>query len=257
MYGEESLLRARLRSDGVPVGRDRRGALQTRWRGRGRRAAASRACRSSPEAAGARRRRRLRRAKAACFGPVPAFVDASACSRTAEEGSGRRPTWATRSALKASASCRAPMRAGAGRRPRGRDGPGEEAAVEMAKRLSPVGFAVERMVSAAGSVELIFGCRRDPRFGPVLLVGLGGIFTEVMRDTAVALAPADADEIESMLLGLQGSPLSTGARGRAPLPVRCGRGGRCSVVAPCGRASRDRRARGESFAADPVRRGGA
>jgi acyl-CoA synthetase (NDP forming) len=95
----------------------------------------------------------------------------------------------------------------------------KEAAAEMAKRLSPVGFAVERMVSAPGSVELIVGCRRDPRFGPVLLVGLGGIFTEVMRDTAVALAPAAADEIESMLLGLRGSPLLTGARGREPLAV--------------------------------------
>jgi acetate---CoA ligase (ADP-forming) len=96
----------------------------------------------------------------------------------------------------------------------------KEAAAEMAMRLSPVGFAVERMVSAPGSVELIVGCRSDPRFGPVVLVGLGGIFTEVMRDTAVALAPAAADEIESMLLGLQGAPLLTGARGREPLALR-------------------------------------
>jgi acyl-CoA synthetase (NDP forming) len=95
-----------------------------------------------------------------------------------------------------------------------------EAAAEMVKRLSPIGFAVERMVSAPGSVELIVGCRRDPRFGPVLLVGLGGIFAEVMRDTAVALAPAVADEIESLLLGLRGAPLLTGSRGREPLAVR-------------------------------------
>jgi acetate---CoA ligase (ADP-forming) len=95
-----------------------------------------------------------------------------------------------------------------------------EAAAEMMRRLSPVGFAVERMVSTPGSVELIVGCRRDARFGPVLLVGLGGIFTEVMRDTAVALAPAAPDEIESLLLGLQGSPLLTGTRGRAALAVR-------------------------------------
>jgi acyl-CoA synthetase (NDP forming) len=54
----------------------------------------------------------------------------------------------------------------------------------------------------------------------VLLVGLGGIFTEVMRDTAVALAPANPEEIESLLLGLQGSPLLTGTRGREPLAVR-------------------------------------
>jgi acetate---CoA ligase (ADP-forming) len=95
-----------------------------------------------------------------------------------------------------------------------------EAADEMTRRLSPVGFAVERMISTPGSVELIVGCRRDPRFGPVLLVGLGGIFTEVMRDTAVALAPAVPDEIESLLLGLQGSPLLTGTRGRDPLALR-------------------------------------
>jgi acyl-CoA synthetase (NDP forming) len=95
-----------------------------------------------------------------------------------------------------------------------------EAAAEMTRRLNPVGFAVEQMVSAPGSVELIVGCRRDPRFGPVLLVGLGGVFTEVMRDTAVALAPAVPEEIESLLLGLQGSALLTGARGREPLAVR-------------------------------------
>jgi MFS family permease len=38
-------------------------------------------------------------------------------------------------------------------------------------------------------VELIVGCLRDPRFGPVLMVGLGGVFAEVLGDTAVALAP--------------------------------------------------------------------
>jgi acyl-CoA synthetase (NDP forming) len=90
----------------------------------------------------------------------------------------------------------------------------------MEERLSPIGFAVEEMVSAPDSVELIVGCRRDPRFGPVLLVGLGGIFAEVIRDTAVALAPADPDEIESLLLDLDGAPLLTGVRGREPLAVR-------------------------------------
>jgi acyl-CoA synthetase (NDP forming) len=54
----------------------------------------------------------------------------------------------------------------------------------------------------------------------VLLVGLGGIFAEVMRDTAVALAPATPDEIESLLLGLEGAKLLTGTRGRKPLAVR-------------------------------------
>ncbi|HJW66490.1 MAG TPA: acetate--CoA ligase family protein, partial [Gaiellaceae bacterium] len=57
-------------------------------------------------------------------------------------------------------------------------------------------------------------------FGPVLLVGLGGIMAEVLRDTAVALAPAPADLVEELLLGLRGAALLTGARGRPPLAVR-------------------------------------
>ena len=60
----------------------------------------------------------------------------------------------------------------------------------MTARLAPPAFAVERM--AAGGVELIAGARRDPRFGPLVLVGAGGIHAEVLRDTAVALAPVDA-----------------------------------------------------------------
>jgi acyl-CoA synthetase (NDP forming) len=95
------------------------------------------------------------------------------------------------------------------------------AAVErMNGRLAPKGFSVERMVAAPGAVELIAGCKRDARFGPILLVGLGGVFAEVLRDTAVALAPADADQVEELFLGLAGAPLLAGARGRPPLAVR-------------------------------------
>jgi hypothetical protein len=85
---------------------------------------------------------------------------------------------------------------------------------------APEGYVVERMVSAASSVELIAGCRRDPRFGPVLLVGLGGILAEVLRDTAVALAPAEPQLVEELLLGLRGASLLTGVRGRPSLAVR-------------------------------------
>ena len=94
------------------------------------------------------------------------------------------------------------------------------AVADMEGRLSPEGYAVERMVSGPVAVELIAGCRRDPRFGPILLVGLGGIAAEVLRDTAVALAPAEPDEIETLILGLRGASLLTGARGRPPLAVR-------------------------------------
>jgi acyl-CoA synthetase (NDP forming) len=87
------------------------------------------------------------------------------------------------------------------------------------ERLRPDGYMVERMADIAAGVELIVGCRRDPRFGPLLLVGLGGIHAEVLRDTAVALAPASAGEAEELIRSLRGAALLLGARGRPPLDV--------------------------------------
>jgi acyl-CoA synthetase (NDP forming) len=93
------------------------------------------------------------------------------------------------------------------------------ARARMEAALAPEGYVVERMVPSAGAVELIVGCRRDPRFGPLVLVGLGGVYAEVLRDVAVALAPAEADELEELIRTLRGAPLLTGARGRVPVDV--------------------------------------
>ena len=89
----------------------------------------------------------------------------------------------------------------------------------MEAAIAPEGYIVEQMVAAEGAVELIVGCRRDPRFGPLVLVGLGGVFAEVLRDVAVALAPAEPDELEKLILSLRGASLLTGARGRAPVDI--------------------------------------
>ena len=62
-------------------------------------------------------------------------------------------------------------------------------------------------MAPTGGVELIVGTRRDVRFGPILLVGLGGTHAEVLRDTAVALAPVDENEALEMLRSLAGFPL--------------------------------------------------
>jgi len=84
----------------------------------------------------------------------------------------------------------------------------------------PVGpYAVEAMATASHGVELIIGCRRDARFGPVLLVGIGGTYSEILRDVALTLAPAPEDEVRRMLLGLRGAALLTGARGAPPVDV--------------------------------------
>jgi acetate---CoA ligase (ADP-forming) len=89
----------------------------------------------------------------------------------------------------------------------------------MSERIGSTSYAVEELVPTGDGVELIVGCRRDVRFGPVLLVGLGGIFAEIHRDVAVALAPTEPDEVEELLEGLSGSGLLFGARGRPALAV--------------------------------------
>jgi len=94
------------------------------------------------------------------------------------------------------------------------------AAVRGMDRLEPAGYSVEAMADTRDGVELIVGCRRDRRFGAIVLVGLGGVFAEVLRDTAVALAPASADELELLLGRLRGSAVLRGARGRPPIDVR-------------------------------------
>jgi acetate---CoA ligase (ADP-forming) len=75
------------------------------------------------------------------------------------------------------------------------------------------------MAPVADGVELLIGARWDPRFGPIALAGLGGVFTEVMRDVTVALAPVTESEAGAMLRRLRGWPLLDGVRGRPPMDV--------------------------------------
>jgi acyl-CoA synthetase (NDP forming) len=90
---------------------------------------------------------------------------------------------------------------------------------DMERRLSPPEYSVEAMAPVADGIELIVGARRDPRFGPVALVGLGGIYAELLGDVGVALAPLDRGEAMRLLESLQGAALLEGARGRAAVDV--------------------------------------
>ncbi len=74
------------------------------------------------------------------------------------------------------------------------------------------GVLVGKMVS--GGVEAILGVQRDPVFGPVVMFGLGGIFTEIMKDVTFRLAPFDEAEAMAMIRSIKGFPLLDGARGR-------------------------------------------
>jgi acetate---CoA ligase (ADP-forming) len=65
-----------------------------------------------------------------------------------------------------------------------------------------------------GAVEMALGIIRDPVFGPVAMVGLGGIFIEVLKDVAFRRCPFGAAEAERMIRSLRGFPLLDGIRGR-------------------------------------------
>ncbi|KQW48318.1 hypothetical protein ASC77_06025 [Nocardioides sp. Root1257] len=104
---------------------------------------------------------------------------------------------------------------------------------ELVRRLAPPAVSVEEMADLAEGVELIVGSVLDPKFGPVVMVGLGGVFAEVLADTACAIAPVSPDAARALLRSLQGAPLLLGARGRpaVDLDALAGLVARVSVLA--------------------------
>jgi acetate---CoA ligase (ADP-forming) len=68
----------------------------------------------------------------------------------------------------------------------------------------------------SGGAELLAGITVDPTFGPVLAVGLGGIWVEILHDTSLRVLPVGQAEVKRMLGELRGLPLLQGARGAQP-----------------------------------------
>ena len=69
----------------------------------------------------------------------------------------------------------------------------------------------------SGALELIVGGLRDPHFGPVVSIGIGGVATEVFGDVAVILAPPEPGELDEALATLRGATLLRGHRGSQPV----------------------------------------
>ncbi|MGE0415904.1 MAG: acetate--CoA ligase family protein [Acetobacteraceae bacterium] len=92
---------------------------------------------------------------------------------------------------------------------------GYEAVMANAAKVSPPpkinGVLVQPMVPQG--VEIVVGARNDPLFGPLIVVGLGGILVEVLKDTALAPAPVTPHEAMGMLRSLKGVKLLDGFRG--------------------------------------------
>jgi hypothetical protein len=90
-----------------------------------------------------------------------------------------------------------------------------------AARVEPppaiAGVLVQPMIGAG--VEIVVGSQFDATFGPLVVVGMGGVMVELFKDSTAELAPVDLDQARAMLGRLKGSPLLTGFRGAAPVQV--------------------------------------
>jgi acyl-CoA synthetase (NDP forming) len=80
----------------------------------------------------------------------------------------------------------------------------------MATRLGPQALLVEM---APKGVELIVGGLVDPQFGPIVMIGAGGVMVELFKDVTFVLAPASRDEIRAAISRLKASAILDGFRG--------------------------------------------
>ena len=76
------------------------------------------------------------------------------------------------------------------------------------------GVTVQPMVTASRGVELLLGATRDVIFGPVIVVGSGGVTAEIQHDVAMQLPPLSERRIAAMLRDLRIHPILEGYRGR-------------------------------------------
>jgi len=95
----------------------------------------------------------------------------------------------------------------------------QAAHAELRHRLGAERFSVERMAPTGDGAELLIGTRWDPRLGPIAVAAAGGLYAEVLRDSAVTLAPVDLASARALIASLRIAPLLTGVRGRAPLDL--------------------------------------
>jgi len=96
-----------------------------------------------------------------------------------------------------------------------------EAVMANARKAAPQavlnGVLVQPMVPAGA--EIMVGARIDAQFGPLIVVGLGGIFVELLKDTALELAPVTLPEARAMLGRLKGQAMLRGFRGSEPVDL--------------------------------------
>ena len=107
---------------------------------------------------------------------------------------------------------------------------------DFSTRLGPRVLLAEM---AGAGVEMMLGARRDPQFGPIVVIGFGGTLAEVVADVTFALPPFDALYARRQIDRLRLRPLLDGVRGRAPVDVDglCDMAARFSAMVDALRAS--------------------
>ena len=97
---------------------------------------------------------------------------------------------------------------------------GEAAAVRL-------GFLVQEYVR--GGREVIVGMTHDPKYGPLVMFGLGGIYVETLKDVVFRVPPLTDLEAHEMIRQIRGFNLLRGVRGEAPVDLRCAGGSLAEV----------------------------
>jgi acetyltransferase len=81
------------------------------------------------------------------------------------------------------------------------------------------GFLVQGMAGDAAGKEVILGVAQDPKFGPLLMFGMGGRYVEILRDVAFRVLPVTDIDARDMVRSIRSFPLLQGVRGEAPVDV--------------------------------------
>jgi acyl-CoA synthetase (NDP forming) len=102
-----------------------------------------------------------------------------------------------------------------------RTGLGDLAMVERAfdDIVTRLGGGVLVQPTASGLIELVAGVTREAGFGPMVMVGLGGVLTDVLADRTFRPSPLTDRDVREMLLGLRAAPLFAGYRGAPPVDL--------------------------------------
>lgn len=96
----------------------------------------------------------------------------------------------------------------------------KQEALEAFERMARLpGFEGVLLQEQREGVEVIIGGKQDPQFGPVVLVGMGGVLAEVLKDSSIRLAPVSRQEARKMLEELRGYRLLAGYRQQKPINI--------------------------------------